>query len=126
MGEERSAAAIKKFEKMENKKRFSKKQLELVSRKFADYYAYETNPDCKGNKIKLRDIGQMFDLGHATVHKLYAEWMDDPYFYERIKRYDRYRKQTKNPERKLTLDRLEHITRLIKENPFLTQYELCV
>lgn len=52
--------------------------------------------------------------------------MDDPYFYERIKRYDRYRKQTKNPERKLTLDRLEHITRLIKENPFLTQYELCV
>jgi len=26
----------------DNKKRFSKKQLELVSRFFADYYAYET------------------------------------------------------------------------------------
>lgn len=52
--------------------------------------------------------------------------MDDPYFYQRIKRYDRYRKQTKNPERKLTLDRLEEISRLIKENPFLTQHELCV
>jgi hypothetical protein len=35
--------AISKREKVENKKRFSKKQLELVSRKFQEYYAYETN-----------------------------------------------------------------------------------
>lgn len=95
MDENDKAIAISRKEKVENKKRFSKKQLELVSRKFSDYYAYETNN--LGEQIKLRDIGIMFELGHATIHKLYAEWMDDPYFYERIKRYDRYRKQTKNP-----------------------------
>lgn len=71
--------------------------MELVSRKFSDYYAYETNREYTGDKISLRQIAHMFELGHATIHKLYAEWMDDPYFYERIKRYDRYRKQTKNP-----------------------------
>lgn len=27
----------------------------------------------------------------------------------------------KTPERKVTLERLEHVARLIKENPFLTQ-----
>ncbi len=73
--------AITKHEKVENKKRFSKKQLELVSRKFQEYYAYETNKQYKGERITLRQIGQMFELGHATIHKLYAEWMDDPYFY---------------------------------------------
>jgi len=35
--------ALNRKEKVENKKRFSKKQLELVSRKFSEYYAYETN-----------------------------------------------------------------------------------
>lgn len=32
----------------------------------------------------------------------------------------------KIPERKITLERLEHVARLIKENPFLTQNELTV
>jgi hypothetical protein len=68
-----------------------------VSRKFSDYYSYETKRGDDLPKVNLRQIGAMFDLGHATIHKLYAEWMDDPYFYERIKRYDKYRKQTKNP-----------------------------
>ena len=51
------------------------------------------------------------------------EWMDDPSFYERIIKYDLNRRV---PERKLTLERLEHVARLIKENPFLTQNEICV
>lgn len=88
---------INKNEKIENKKRFSKKQLELVSRKFSDYYSYETKKEFTGEKVSLRTINQAFQLGHATIHKLYAEWLDDPYFYERIKRYDKYRKQTKSP-----------------------------
>lgn len=56
------------------------------------------------------------------MHLLYAEWMADPCFYERLKRYDRYRKHQKNPEKKLTLLRMEHVKRLVKQNPFLTQY----
>jgi len=32
--------------------------------------------------------------------------------------------KTKGIEKKLTLDRLEHLARLIKDNPFMTQNEL--
>jgi arginine repressor len=49
--------------------------------------------------------------------------MEDPSFYERINR-ENLKKKT--PERKVTLERLEHVARLIKENPFLTQNELTV
>lgn len=34
--------------------------------------------------------------------------------------------KTRGFEKKITLDRLEHLARLIKENPFMTQNELTV
>lgn len=49
--------------------------------------------------------------------------MEDPSFYERINQQNI---KEKAPERKLTLERLEHVARLIKENPFMTQNELTV
>lgn len=49
--------------------------------------------------------------------------MEDPSFYERITRESI---KQKGPERKITLERLEHLARLIKENPFMTQNELTV
>lgn len=73
--------------------------------------------------MSIREIGQLFDMGNSTIHKLYTEWMEDPSFYERINR-ENLKKKT--PERKVTLERLEHVARLIKENPFLTQNELTV
>jgi hypothetical protein len=50
--------------------------------------------------MSLREIGQIFDIGANTIHKLYQEWMDDPSFYDRIIRYDMHKRV---PERKLTL-----------------------
>lgn len=78
----------------------SKRTLELLSKKFDEYYAYEQNPDYRGPKMTLREIGQIFDIGPNTIHKLYTEWMDDSTFYERIVHYDLNRRI---PERKLTL-----------------------
>ena len=63
-------------------------------------------------------MGQLFDMGVSTVIKLYREWMEDPSFYERINR-EVLKKNTS--ERKVALDRLEHVARLLKENPFMTQ-----
>lgn len=48
--------------------------------------------------------------------------MEDASFSDRFNREIR----KKIPERKITLERLEHVARLIKENPFLTQNELTV
>jgi hypothetical protein len=78
----------------------SKRTLELLAKKFDEFYAYEQNPDYKGPKISLREIGQIFDIGANTIHKLYMEWMDEPSFYDRIIHYDINKRV---PERKLTL-----------------------
>lgn len=72
--------------------------------------------------MSIREIGQIFNMNYSTITKLYAEWMEDCSFYERVNREIR----KKIPERKITLERLEHVARLIKENPFLTQNELTV
>ena len=81
----------------------SKRTLELLAKKFDEYYAYENNFEYKGPKISILEIGQLFDIGSNTIQKLYAEWMDDPTFYDRLIRYD-LRKKT--PEKKLTVERL--------------------
>lgn len=85
------------------RKRLTKRTLELLAKKFDEFYAYENNYDFKGPKINIREIGQLFDMGNSTIHKLYTEWMEDPSFYERINRENM--KQS-IPERKVTLERL--------------------
>jgi hypothetical protein len=90
----------------------------MLAKKFDEFYAYENSPELKGQKITLRQIGETFDIGVNTIHKLYTEWQEDPAFYDRLIRYDLHKKV---PERKLTVERLEHVMRLVKENPFMTQ-----
>lgn len=70
----------------------SKRTLELLAKKFDEYYAYENNMEYKGPRISLREIGQIFDIGANTIHKLYTEWMDDPTFYDRVIRYDLHKR----------------------------------
>lgn len=60
---------IRKTQKKQ--KVISKKTLDLISKKFDEYYAYESNFNYKGPKISLREIGQTFDIGANSVHKLY-------------------------------------------------------
>lgn len=94
----------------------------MLKKKFDEYYAQESNYNEKGTKISIREIGQIFNMNYSTITKLYAEWMEDSSFSDRFNREIR----KKIPERKITLERLEHVARLIKENPFLTQNELTV
>ena len=82
---------IRKLQKRQ--KVVSKRTLELLAKKFDEYYAYENNFEYKGPKISILEIGQIFDIGSNTIHKLYTEWMDDPTFYDRLIRYD-LRKRT--------------------------------
>ena len=42
---------------------------------FDEYYAGENNVDYKGPRMTIREIGQLFDMGNSTIHKLYTEWM---------------------------------------------------
>lgn len=57
------------------RRRLTKKTLELLSKKFDEYYAGENNVDYKGPRMTIREIGQLFDMGNSTIHKLYTEWM---------------------------------------------------
>jgi hypothetical protein len=53
----------------------TKRTLELLAKKFDEFYQHEINRDVTGPKISIREIGQLFDMGNSTIHKLYAEWM---------------------------------------------------
>jgi len=70
----------------QRRRRLTKKTLELLSKKFDEYYAYENNAEYRGPRMSIREVGQLFDMGNSTIHKLYTEWMEDPSFYERINR----------------------------------------
>jgi hypothetical protein len=54
------------------RKRLTKKTLELLAKKFDEFYACENNSDLKGPKMSIREIGQLFDMGNSTIHKLYT------------------------------------------------------
>ena len=78
-----------KTQRMQKRKKVvSKRTLQLLAKHFDSYYAYEHNINYKGPKVSLRQIGQNFDIGANTIHKLYMEWMDDPSFYDRIIHFD--------------------------------------
>lgn len=54
------------------RRRLTKKILELLAKKFDEYYAFESNRDYKGPRMTIKDIGQLFDMGNSTTHKLYV------------------------------------------------------
>ena len=59
----------------------------------------------------MKELAFIFDIKVGTLQKLYKQWQEDPSFYYRICKLNN---KDHGPSRKLTLQRLEHINRLIK------------
>ena len=68
------------------RQKLTKRTLELLSQKLDEFYFSMNNPSYKGVRLSLIDIGMMFEIGKSLMSKLYAEWEEDPTFFQRINR----------------------------------------